>query len=99
MWPGTDLIDEPFKPECLNYKLKLGSHGVIFFANYSLNALIARVHPPPDMQIHCRLLLSNPVSPIFQRTDSCKGNLFYVKLSINCWYKRSHFFTKTNKFF
>ena len=79
MWPGTDLIGEPFKPVNFNYKLKLGSHGVIFVAKYSSNALITDVHSPPDMQIHYYRLLSNPVGPINSKNNFFyKANLFYV---------------------
>jgi|GEM_PF-1927522 len=53
--------------------VRLGSHGVIRFANYNLYELFTDVHTPPDMRAQSSLLLSKPVSPIFRD----KTNLTY----------------------
>ena len=50
-------------------RVRLGSHGVIRFANYSLYELFTDVHTPPDMRAQSSLLLSKPVSPIYELED------------------------------
>lgn len=50
-------------------RVRLGSHGVISFANYGSYELFTGVHTPPDMRAQSSLLLSKPVSPIMEIED------------------------------
>lgn len=63
---------------------RLGSHGVIRFANYRVYELFTGVHTPPDMRAQSSLLLSKPVSPIANSKD--KINPVFVPL-MNCFFQ------------
>ena len=75
MWPGNNLVAQPFKPEFYPLRLELGSHGVVIFANYGLNALITGVRSPPDMPVYTLHSLSKPVGPVYfiQKDHKIKG--------------------------